>query len=164
MLLKILSFFFCLSIFAPLSSTDIDSRGKQQKYFPKVLKKKGVYLGMSAEKFLKEVPEATLVEGRSEFKIEYIESSQIPGIESYSYLLTQTSEPQLYSITIAYTEMEGVQSHAELLMGAPNYNGEWRMQPSEIKEDFMMGAWTFGHKLVYGATILNSEWEKGFQN
>lgn len=152
-----------LTIFLPISAMD-DSKGKQHKYFPKELKKKGVYLGMSLEKFQKKITTATPSEGHSEFTIEYLEPVASDLITSYTYLFTQNNNPQLYAITIAYTEMEGVQSRAEALMGTPNSNGEWRMQPSDIKEDFMMGAWTFGHKLVYGGTVTGSEWEKGFQN
>ena len=151
-------------LLAPTASLDIYSKGKQQQYFPKELKKKQLYLGMTLAKFNKKAPKATPVEIESAFKIEYIETASDNDITSYRYLFTKDKEPLLYAITIAFDDMNSVRSRAEAIMGKPNHNEEWRMESSKIKEDFMMGAWTFGHKLVYGATITNSEWEKGFES
>lgn len=162
MIRTLITFLLCLLVI-PATYID-DSKGKQQKFFPKELKKKGVYLGMDLKKFQKKAENATQIEGYSEFKIEYVEQVTDAFIQSYSYLFTQSNDPQLYAITIEYISMEGVQSRAHKLMGTPNEYGEWRMQPSEIKEDFTMGAWTFGHKIVYGATLIASEWEEGFQS
>tara|TARA_R110001632_G_scaffold154068_2_gene272135 strand:- start:188 stop:685 length:498 start_codon:yes stop_codon:yes gene_type:complete len=160
----VLTFFLSLGLLLPSNTPEDWSRSKQQKFFPKTLKKKDIYLGMSLEKLQKECPNAIAISQSSEFKIEYTEASQIPGIISYTYLLTKTAEPKLYQIAIHYKEMEGVQARAEALLGKPNHQGEWRMPAKEIKEYFDMGVWTFGHKWVYGATLTNSEWEKGFQN
>lgn len=160
----ILLLFFSFGFVLPITAPDDWSRSKQQKFFPKTLKKKDIYLGMSLKKLLKESSFAQPIGDHSEFKIEYTEASKITGIVSYSYLLTQTEDPKLYQIAIHYDEMEGVQNRAESLLGKPNYQGEWRMTAKEIKEEFDMGAWTFGHTWVYGATLKDSEWEKGFQN
>lgn len=146
----------------PINTVDY-SKSKQQKFFPKILKKKGIYLGITLEKLKKSNPNATPAPA-SEFKIEYTETSDSPEIVAYNYLFTKTDDPRLYSISISYRVMESVQPLAESLMGKPNYQGEWRKSEKDIKEDFMMGAWTFGHKLVYGATLEGSEWEDGFQN
>lgn len=155
----------CFPILLILPKTEmVDSRGKQQKFFPKELKNKDVYLGMTLEKFKKERPLAIVDTTISVFKIKYTEPAEITGILSYTYLLTQTDTPQLYSIEIEYDVMDKVRSHAIATMGEPNYNGEWRMERNIVKEDFMMGAWTFGQKLVYGGTVEGSEWEKGFEN
>lgn len=162
-MIRILITFLICSIALPIAAVD-DSKGKQQKFFPKELKKKGIYLGIDLKKFKKKAAKAKQVEGHSEFKIEYLEPIAYGAIESYTYLFTQNENPRLYGITIKYTTMEGVQSRAQSLMGTPNQYGEWRMEASEIKEDFTMGAWTFGHKIVYGATLVDSEWEMGFQS
>lgn len=160
----ILFLFFSFWVIAPGTMPVEWSRSKQQKFFPKVLKKKDVYLGMSLEKLRKECPNAQPIANNSEFKIEYTEASDIPGIASYTYLLTPTENPKLYQIAIRYKELEGVQARAEMLLGEPNHQGEWRMSGKEIKEEFDMGVWTFGYTWVYGATLKDSEWEKGFQN
>lgn len=164
MLLKWSLLFLCLFITAPSVTLDEFSKGKQQQHFPKELKKKQLFLGMTLKKFEKKAPKARRLDKESEFKIEYMEAVSDSSITSYSYLFTKDKEPLLYAITIAYKDMSTVRALAESLMGKPNNNEEWRMEPSIIKEDFTMAAWTFGHKLVYGATIINSEWEKGFQS
>ncbi|AWH72725.1 hypothetical protein DCS32_00615 [Dokdonia sp. Dokd-P16] len=164
MLLKWSLLFLCLFITVPSVTLDEFSKGKQQQHFPKKLKKKQLYLGMTLKKFHKKAPNATRIDTASEFKIEYTEAISDSSITSYSYLFTKDQEPLLYAITIAYKDMSTVRALAESLMGKPKNNEEWRMEPSMIKEDFTMGAWTFGHKLVYGATIINSEWEQGFQS
>ncbi|RMB63865.1 hypothetical protein EAX61_00310 [Dokdonia sinensis] len=146
----------------PINTVDY-SKSKQQKFFPKILKKKGIYLGMTLEKLKKTNPKATPAQA-SEFKIEYTETSNSPEVVAYTYLLTKTENPQLYSIAIEYRLMESVHPLAETILGKTNHQGEWRMSEKDIKEDFMMGAWTFGHKLVYGATLEGSEWEDGFQD
>ncbi len=160
----VLLLFFSLGLILPSHAPEGWTRSKQQKFFPITLKKKDVYLGMTLERLRKECPDAKPIANISEFKIEFTEVSQIPGIKYYTYLLTKTADPKLYQIAIHYEEMEGVQARAETLLGKPNYQGEWRMPAKEIKEYFDMGVWTFGHKWVYGATLKDSEWEKGFQN
>jgi len=162
MLLKWSLLFIFLSLHAPTAPLDAFSKGKQQQFFPKELKKKQVYLGMTLSKFNKKAPKATRTDLESTFNIAYIETVTDQAITSYRYLFTKEKEPLLYAITIAYKDMNTVRSRAEAIMGKPTQNEEWRMESTTIKEDFVMGAWTFGHKLVYGATIVNSEWEKGF--
>ena len=159
----ILPIIFLLGLASVTQPMEDFSRSKQQKYFPKELKKKDVYLGMPLEKFRKEAPKASPINTDSEFKIEYTEDVSKGAIVAYHYLLTKETTPRVYKIAIEYKTMEGVQAGAEQLLGAPNYNNEWRLTPKEVKEEFAMGIWTFGHKLVYGATIKNSEWGKGIR-
>ena len=154
----------CIILAIPSLETAVFSRGKQQKFFPKELKDTDVYLGMTLEKFTEKRPNAIIDTVVSVFKIKYTEPSDLENVASYTYLLTQSESPKIYAIEITYTSMDKVQSRAVEVMGKPNHKGEWRMAPKTIKEDFMMGAWTFGQKLVYGGTLKYSEWEKGFEN
>lgn len=146
-----------------LSSTAI-SKGKQHNYFPKELTKKGIYLGMTLDKLKKKCKRIRDINTTSTFKIEVTEPSIIDGTNSYTYLFTKTKHPILYQIIITYISIEGVHEKAVSLLGEPNYQGEWRIDPTSIKEDFTMGIWTFGQKWVFSATLIGSEWEKGFSN
>ncbi|MEP0265098.1 hypothetical protein [Dokdonia sp.] len=149
----------------PLDNTTIvASKGKQYRYFPKELTKKGIYLGMSLEKLTRKRKEATRSNTPSAFKIEVSELATTSGISSYTYLFTKTEQPLLYQIIITYTTMEGVHDRAVTLLGNPNHQGEWRVNATTIKEDFTMGIWTFGQKWVFSGTLEGSEWEKGFSN
>ncbi len=148
----------------PNDTTIVESKGKQRHYFPKELIKKGVYLGMPLEKLTKKRKEAVPSTINSEFKIEISELSSSSDIISYTYLFTKSEQPLLYQIIITYASMEGVQDRAIALLGNPNYQGEWRIESSIIKEDFTMGIWTFGQKWVFSGTLTGSEWEKGFSN
>lgn len=154
----------CLSVSLTTSEITTISRGKQNKFFTKDLKSKDVYLGMTLDKFKKKLPEAIEDTVISVFKIKYTEPSEIQGIESYTYLLTQSDIPKLYAIEIGYTSMDNVREHAVEVMGKPNHKGEWRFPAETIKEDFIMGAWTFGQKIVYGSTLEGGEWESGFND
>ncbi len=140
------------------------SKGKQQNYFPKELKKKGVYLGMTIEKLHKKCKGAQSPNTTSPYKVEVLEPSETNGILSYTYLFTKTDQPLLYQIIITYESMEGVHDRAISLLGDSNHQGEWRINATTIKEDFTMGIWTFGQKWVFSGTLLGSEWEKGFSN
>lgn len=154
----------CLSLAVPSSEIAPLSRGKQKKLFPKELKDQNVYLGMTLEKFISKRPAAVEDTVTSVFKITYTEKGSTSDIASYTYLLTQSATPKLYAIEIMYTKMDDVRARALEVMGKPNHKGEWRFPAELIKEDFMMGAWTFGQKIVYGATLIDGEWEQGFAN
>lgn len=140
------------------------SRGKQHKFFPKELKQQGVYLGMSLEKFNKKLPIAVKDTVASLFKIKYTMDTDNAEITAFTYLFTPTETPQLYAIEIVYSSIDQVREHAIEFMGKPNHKGEWRFSEELIKEDFMMGAWTFGQKIVYGSTLMYGEWQDGFND
>ncbi|WP_299683476.1 hypothetical protein [uncultured Dokdonia sp.] len=154
----------CPFLFMLNNASTVASKGKQHNYFPKELAKKGVYLGMSLKKLKKKCKGIQKIDTTSVFKIEAIETSTTDTIVSFTYLFTKSEEPLLYQITITYTSMEGVQDKAVAMLGEPNHQGEWRIQPEMIKEDFTMGIWTFGPKWVISGTLKGSEWEKGFSN
>ena len=147
-----------------ISETRIISKSKQQRYFPKELSKKGIYLGMTLDRFTKKRKGAIPNTTPSEFKIEFSEIATIPNSLSYTYLFTKTEQPLLYEISITYASMEGVHNRAVTLLGDPNHKGEWRIDATTIKEDFTMGIWTFGQKWVFSSTLTGSEWENGFSN
>ncbi|GGG31552.1 hypothetical protein GCM10011344_35570 [Dokdonia pacifica] len=152
-------------LYIPNESSSLTiSKGKQQQYFPKELKKRGVYLGMPLEKLKRKKKETLTLDTTSAFKIEASEPSTTDTIVSYTYLFTKSERPLLYQIIITYASMEGLHDSAIALLGAPNHNEEWRVDASDIKEDFTMGIWTFGQKWVYSSTLKGSEWEKGFSN
>jgi len=164
MLLRFYLLFCFLIATTAIPSAVVVSKGKQQKFFPKELKKKGVYLGMSLEKFEKKITLDQLTKRPSEFNIHFTETIIDSQIISYTYLFTKSNTSKLYSIEIAYNEMDGVRQRAITLLGQPQDNGEWRISQEQIKEDFTMGVWSFGQKIVYGATVAGSEWENGFQS
>ncbi len=138
-----------------------ESKGKQKKYFPKIIKEGKVYFGMTEEKFLKKHGQAQQ-ENSTDFRKSYREKFSSGEIEEITYYFTNSPTPQLYEFIIKYKDMNTVLPTAKELLGEPNHQGEWRINKSLIKEDFMMAVWTFGHKIVYATSLKGSEWESGF--
>ena len=138
-----------------------ESRGKQKKYFPKIIRDSKIYFGMSEEKFIHKIKDASL-QKNNDYKTIYVVTLQNSEIESITYYFTTTLTPQLYEFIIKYKDMNGVLPRAKSILGEPNHKGEWRFSNKTIKEDFMMAVWTFGYKMVYAVNLKGSEWEQGF--
>jgi hypothetical protein len=136
------------------------SRGKQKKIFPKTLNKHKIYLGMTEEKFLKKITLAN--KDVSKETITYTHTLNEGIIASISYFFTTETVPRLYQITLKYKDLNSVIPESIRLLGNPNHKNEWRFKKSLMKEDFDIGVWTFGHKLVYAATLKKGAWEQGF--
>ncbi len=162
---KIISIVFVLTIvilnssFSPVIIPE--SKGKQKKYFPKIINDAKVYFGMTEEKFLKKNSAAILGE-EVDFRKTYTVKYNTGAIEEIIYYFTTEETPLLYEFIIKYKNMERVFPIAKELLGEPNYRGEWRIANTAIKEYFNMAIWTFGHKMVYATTLKHSEWKDGF--
>ncbi len=157
--LLVLLIIFTTASFCPATSPE--SRGKQKKYFPKIIKDSKIYFGMSEEKFTSKIKN-TIPQKDGDFRTIYIVPQQDSEIENITYYFTTTTTPQLYEFIIKYKDMNGVLPRAKTILGEPNHKGEWRISKKTIKEDFMMAVWTFGHKIVYAVNLKGSEWEQGF--
>ncbi|QIE58901.1 hypothetical protein G5B37_04780 [Rasiella rasia] len=124
-----------------------------------------VFFGMKQDKFLAKNPAVTPTDSGFDFRRTYTEKIQTGPVVEIIYYFTTTENAVLYEFIIKYRDMQSVQATATQLLGIPNHkNTEWRISNKEIKEDFNIGVWTFGHKIVYAATLEGCEWEKGFES
>ena len=157
--------FLALFISIPLSSFSQRPAKAQKKFFPKELRKKGVYFGMPKVELLRAFSDAKANDGFINFRKVYtLKPLSKRFQESQCYLDSEGYFP-LYEFILIIADGYSNETIARELFGPPNFNEtKWLFKPADTGLDFEISAWTFQNKLIIAGALPGTEWEEGFDN
>ena len=117
--------------------------------------------GMSLDDFTKKNKSASSTEGRSEFRIEYLDKNAGDNIKQVTYYFDAENEKPLYEMIIQFKDVAALDAHCSKKLGAANDGKQWKWT---TKEGHTFKAWRFGSTLVLALGLPSTEWEKEWDN